>query len=73
MVVFGCILRKMDDNILNAVGGFGIKEIKGVMRGRQMTVHAIGHKALGIIYMGRSFPGVVGKPNFMAGGAKLGC
>jgi len=62
----------MNDDIFDAVHGFGIKEIKGVMGGRKMTVHAVCHKALGVVDMGRGFPGVVGELNFVAGGAELG-
>ena len=36
-----------------------------------MAIHAVGHKALGVIHMGGGFPGVVGGLDFMAGGAKF--
>jgi len=73
VVIFGHVLCKMDNNVLNAMSSLGIKEIKSVMRGREMTIHAVGHKPLGIVHMGRSFPGIVSELNFMTGGAKLGC
>lgn len=66
-------LSKVNDDIFNAVGGFSVKEIKGVMGGREMAIHAICNKALGVIDMGRGFPSVVGELNFVTGGAKLGC
>jgi len=70
MIIF--ILNKMDKNIFDAVPGLGIKEIKRVVRCRQMTVHAVGHKSLGVIDMTGGLPSIVGKLNFMAGGTKLG-
>lgn len=38
-----------------------------------MAVHAISHKPLGIVYVGRRFPGIVGKLDFVAGSAELRC
>ena len=66
VVVVGFVLCKMDEDILDAVGGFGVKKVEGVMGRGQMAVHAVRHKPLGIVHMGRGFPGVVGKLNFMA-------
>ena len=63
---------KMEDQVLEAVKGLSKKEFIGILRGRKMAVHAIGHKPLGIIRMGRGLPGIVGKLNFMTGGAELG-
>jgi len=37
------------EQIFDAVPCFGVKEIKGVMGGREMTVHTVCHKSLGII------------------------
>lgn len=73
MVIF--IHGEMDDDVFDAMGRFCIEEIEGVMGGREMAVHAISHKPLGIVYMGRGLPGIVGKLYFMAGGAELrrGC
>ena len=45
-------LEKMYNNILDAMCGLGIEKIKGVVRSRQMAVHAVCHKSLGIIYVG---------------------
>jgi hypothetical protein len=37
------------EQILDAVPRFRIKKVKCVMGGREMTVHTIGHKSLGVI------------------------
>ena len=50
VVIFA--LKKMDEDVLGTVKGFGIKKVKGVVRSRQMAIHAVGHKALGIVHMG---------------------
>jgi hypothetical protein len=50
VVVF--LLDKVGDDILYAVECLGIKEIKGVVGGREVAVHTVCHKALGIIDMG---------------------
>ncbi len=42
------------------------------MRGRKMTVHAVGCKSLGVVHMGGCLPGIAGELNFMAGGTKPG-
>jgi hypothetical protein len=63
--------NKMKDQVLETVKGLGKKEFIGILRGRKMAIHAIGHEALGIIGVSRGLPGVVGKLNFMAGGAEL--
>ena len=42
----------LDNDILDAVGGFGVEEINGGVGRRKMAVHAICHKPLGVIYMG---------------------
>ena len=66
------VLGKVDDNIFDPVKGFGIEKINGVTGGWQVTVHAVGHKPLGIVYVGGCLPGIVGKLNLVAGGTKLG-
>ncbi len=38
-----------------------------------MAIHAIGHKALGVVNMGGGLPSVVGGLNLVAGCTKLGC
>jgi len=43
--------EKMNIDILKTVPGLGVKEIKGVVRRRQMAVHAISNKTLGIVNM----------------------
>jgi hypothetical protein len=66
-------LGKMNDDIPDAMHGLGIEEVVGIMGGRQMAVHAVGHESLGVIHMGGGCPCVVGKPDFMAPCAELGC
>jgi hypothetical protein len=39
------------EQIFNAVPRFGVKEVKCVMGGGEMTVHTVGHKSLGVIGM----------------------
>ena len=62
----------MKDHILDTMKGFGIEELIGILRCREMAIHAIGHKSLGIVGMGGGLPSIVGKLNFMTGGAELG-
>ena len=50
----------------------GIEKIEGIVGSRQVTIHAVRHNPLGIVYMGGGFPCVVGKLNFMTRGAELG-
>ncbi len=73
MIILAHVLGKMNINIFYAVYGFGIKKIKCVMGGRQMAVHAVRHKSLGIVDMGGGFPGIVSKLDFMAGCTELRC
>lgn len=47
-----CVLREMNGNVLHAMPGLGVEEVDGIVRGRQVAVHAVGHKALGIVHMG---------------------
>lgn len=65
-------LEKMDQDVLGAVKGFCIEKVKGVVRSRQMAIHAVGHKSLFVVHMSGGLPGVVGKLNLVAGGTKLG-
>jgi hypothetical protein len=55
------VLNKMHDHILDPMSRFGIEKVKSVFRGREMTVHAICHKALGIVRVGRGLPCIVSK------------
>lgn len=66
------VCEKMKHQVLETMKGFGIKEFEGILRGRKMAIHAIGHKALGIVRMGGGLPGIVGRLNFVAEGAELG-
>jgi hypothetical protein len=65
-------LEKMDEDVLGTVKGFGIEKVKGIVRSRQMAIHAVGHKSLFIVHMSGGLPGVVGKLNLVTGGTKLG-
>jgi hypothetical protein len=64
-------LDKVNEYVFNAVQRLLIEKIKGIVGSRQMAIHAVGHKALGIVDMGGGFPGVVGRLDFVAGGAKF--
>jgi hypothetical protein len=66
------ILDKMNDNVPDTVGGLFIKEINGIIWGRQVAVHAVCHKTLGIVYMCRGFPGIVCELDFVTPCAELG-
>jgi len=71
MIVKAHVLCKMDINIFEAVHGFGVEKIDSVMRGREVTVHAVRYKSLGIVDMGGCFPGVVCILDFVAGCTEL--
>ncbi len=66
-------LEKVDSNVFGTVPGLGIEEVEGVMWGREMAVHTVGHKTLLIIYMRGGLPGIVGKLDLMADSTKLRC
>jgi len=70
VVIFSA--HKMNNDVLYAMGGLCIEKIERICRRRQVAIHAIGHKSLGIVGMGGGLPGVVGKLNFMAGRTELG-
>ena len=72
VIVLTHVLGKMNENVFNSMGGLGKKEVECIVGCRQMAIHAVGYKSLGVVYMGGSFPGFHGKLNFVAGGAKLG-
>ena len=63
-------IGEMDEYIFYAVGRLCIKKVNCILRGRQVTVHTIRDKSLGVVYMGRGFPRVKGRLNFVAGGAE---
>jgi hypothetical protein len=52
LVVVVFVLNKMNEDVFDAVKSFCIEEVKGVMRGRKVAVHAVGYKPLGIVHMG---------------------
>jgi len=66
-------LGKMAPDILYAMSCLCIEKAESILRGRQVAVHAIRHKSLGIVDMGGRFPGIVSKLDFMARCAKLRC
>jgi len=73
--VFGSIvftLNEMNNDIFNTMKSFLVEKINGVVGGRQVAIHAIGHKALGVVHMGGGLPSVVGGLNLMATCTKLG-
>lgn len=75
LTIFGVHVRfagkKVYEEILHAMEGFGIEKIDRIVGCGQMTVHAVGNKPLGVIDMRGGFPGVVSELDLMAGGAKL--
>jgi hypothetical protein len=46
------LLGKMNDNVFNAMESFGVEKVKRVVWSRQVTVHAVGYKTLGVVDMG---------------------
>jgi len=66
------ILGEMENNVFEAMKSLCIKEVDRTLGGRKVTVHAIRHESLGVIGMGRRFPGVESKLYFVAEGTKLG-
>jgi hypothetical protein len=46
------LLSKMDDYVFNAMDCLGVEKVEGIVRGWQVTVHAVGYKTLGIVHMG---------------------
>jgi hypothetical protein len=46
------VLGKMNDNVFNAMESLGVEEVKRIVGGRQVTIHAVGYKTLGIVDMG---------------------
>jgi hypothetical protein len=57
--------KKVDEDVFDAVGRFGVKKIDGVMRSRQMAIHAVCDEPLSVVYVGGRFPGIVGKLNLV--------
>lgn len=46
------LLGEMNDNVFNAMESLGVEEVKRIVGGRQVTVHAVGYKTLGVVDMG---------------------
>ena len=57
----------MGKDIFYSMKGFGKKEIKGIVWGRQMAIHAIGNKPMGVVNMSGCLPGINRILNFMTG------
>jgi hypothetical protein len=66
-------LYKMNDDVFDAVECLCVEKVKGVVRGRQMTIHAIGHESLGVVHVGGRLPGIVSKLDFVTACTKGGC
>jgi hypothetical protein len=64
---------KMRDNILYAVQSFHIEKIDCVVGSRQVAVHAVCHKTLGVVDMSGGLPSVVSELNFVTGSAEFRC
>ena len=52
LVVIILFLKEMDENVLGAVKGLSVEELKGIMRNRQMAVHSVGHETLLVVDVG---------------------
>jgi len=46
------LLSKMSDDIFHAMDGLGIEEVKGIVGGWKVTVHAVGYDPLGVVDVG---------------------
>jgi hypothetical protein len=55
----------MDKNVFYAMCGFGVKEIKSIMRRGKVAIHTIRNETPAVIYVGRGLPGVKSRLNFM--------
>ena len=63
--------QKMGHNVFDPMEGLGIEEVPGILGRGQVAIHTIGHKTHLIIGMLGGPPGVIGKFDFMARGAKM--
>jgi hypothetical protein len=72
LVVIVRVLNEMNDNIFGAVEGLRIEEVKGIVWGRKVTIHAVGYKTLSIVYVGRGLPRIVRILNLVTPRTKLG-
>ena len=66
VIVLAHILCEVNKDVFDPVGCFGIEKLERILRCGQMTIHAISHKALCVVGMGRRFPGIVGELNLVA-------
>ncbi|VTR67401.1 hypothetical protein DESC_600115 [Desulfosarcina cetonica] len=62
--------EEMHDHVLGTVHGLGEEEVEGFVWRGQVAVHAVGHKALGVVYVGGGTPGRHRRLNLVAGGAE---
>lgn len=70
VIVLTHVTGKMKEDVFDAMGGFRVEKIERIMGRREMAVHAVRDKPLGIVDVGGCFPRVVGELDFMAGGTK---
>jgi hypothetical protein len=66
LVMIVSLLGKMNDNVFNAMESLGVEEVKRIVGGRQVTVHAVGYKTLGVVDVGGGLPCVIGILDLMA-------
>lgn len=71
MIILGRVLGEMNEDVLYSMECFGIKKFEGIVRCWQVTVHTVGDEALRIVHVSGRLPGIIGKLDLMAGGAKL--
>jgi len=74
LAIFFAVIRfteEVNKDIFDTMPGLRIKKVKRIMGCREMTVHTVRYKALSVVYMRGSFPGIIGWLDFMAGSAKL--
>ena len=52
LVVIVLALNEMKDDIFSAMEGLRIEEVKCIVWGRKVTIHAVCYKPLGVVHMG---------------------
>ena len=43
---------KMNNDVFDPMDGLGVEKVDGIVGSGKMTIHTVGHKALGIVHMG---------------------
>jgi hypothetical protein len=71
LVVIVLVLNEMNEDVFGAVKGLGIEEVKRVVGGGKVTIHAVSYKPLCVVHVGRSLPRVVRKLNLVTPCAEL--